>query len=175
MRFAIKGEVYQLMSINVKVKKLNSLAIIPEYKSKGAAGFDIATIEDIVIPANDFIFIPTEVTGEEYITLTNDNHAIAGTGLSFEIPEGYELEIRGRSGNAFKYRIFSFNGTIDSDYRGEVKLLLVNFGSESIEFKAGERVAQGVIKKIDQATFHEVDELSDTERGENGFGHTGLK
>ena len=99
----------------------------------------------------------------------------AGQAKSFEIPEGYELEIRGRSGNAFKYRVFSFNGTIDSDYRGEVKLLLMNFGDQPISFEAGERVAQGVIKRIKQVRFLESVELSETERGENGLGSTGLK
>lgn len=143
--------------LEVKVKKLSDDAVIPEYKTKGAAGFDLATNEDILIPSNT----------------SNFNSAIAGTGLAFEIPEGYELEIRGRSGNAFKYRVFSFNGTIDADYRGEVKLLLMNFGDKSITFKKGERVAQGVIKKIDQVKFVEVDELSDTDRGENGLGSTG--
>jgi dUTP pyrophosphatase len=158
------------LSIKVKVKKLNDKAQFPEYKTKGAAGFDISTTEDIYIPANKAVL--RHAGGS--VELLNHNHATAGTGLAFEIPEGYELEIRGRSGNAFKYRVFSFNGTIDSDYRGEVRLLLVNHGKEDIKFNAGERVAQGVIKKIDQAEFIETDELSDTDRGENGFGHTGL-
>ncbi|KAA9007741.1 dUTP diphosphatase [Paenibacillus spiritus] len=161
----------QPFHLKVGVKKLNDLATIPEYKSVGAAGFDLATTEDIIIPANSIF---KSYDGEE-IYLINNNSAIAGTGLSFEIPEGYELEVRGRSGNAFKYRVFSFNGTIDCDYRGEVKLLLMNFGDKDIEFKAGERVAQGVIKKIEQVTFIEKEELSETERGENGLGSTGLK
>lgn len=145
-----------MQKLNVKIKRLNSDAIIPEYKTSGAVGFDIHTTDDI--------YISTE---------QGNNSAIAGTGLVFEIPEGYELEIRGRSGNAFKYRVFSFNGTIDSDYRGEVKLLLMNFGCEPISFKKGDRVAQGVIKKIEQANFIETNVLSDTERGSGGFGSTG--
>lgn len=160
--------------MNVKIKKLNSDAVTPEFKSKGAAGFDLSTNEDIFIPANNVIEVPQWEEPSVY-TLANNNHGIAGTGLAFEIPEGYELEIRGRSGNAFKYRVFSFNGTIDSDYRGEVKLLLVNLSNEDISFVKGERVAQGVIKKIEQVEFIEVEELSDTERGAQGFGHTGLQ
>ncbi|OMD76879.1 dUTP diphosphatase [Paenibacillus odorifer] len=169
-------QIKQPFQLKVGVKKLNDLAIIPEYKSSGAAGFDLATTEDIFIPANKVEVQSKSFHGVELtnIFLNNNNSAIAGTGLSFEVPEGYELEIRGRSGNAFKFRVFSFNGTIDSDYRGEVKLLLMNFGNEDILFKAGERVAQGVIKKIEQVRFIETDKLSETERGENGLGHTGL-
>ncbi len=166
--------------IDVKVKALSYEAKIPTYQSKGAAGVDLSTTEDIYIPAK-YVELNLSRRDDDYddiynveAYLLNNNSAIAGTGLSFEIPEGYELEIRGRSGNAFKYRVFSFNGTIDSDYRGEVKLLLMNFGNEDISFKKGERVAQGVIKKIEQVNFIEVSSLSETERGISGLGSTGL-
>lgn len=171
--------------LDVKVKKLNDEAIIPEYKTLGAAGFDLHITEDVTVPPNrvlvkyvgegrddDALF---DLSDFEFV-LANDNHAVVGTGLAFEIPVGYELEIRSRSGNVFKdIKVFAYNGTIDSDYRGEVKILLTNLGKEAVTFKKGDRVAQGIIKRIEQVNFIEADELSDTERGEDGFGSTGRK
>lgn len=165
---AIRGE----RNMNVMVKKLHPDAIIPEFKTGGAAGFDLHTTEDITIPPNRVIVKRTDTDLE--FELANDNYAIAGTGLAFEIPDGYELEIRGRSGLAFNYRVTSYNGTVDSDYRGEVKLLLFNNGNQTITFKKGERVAQGIIKKIEQVNFIEADNLSETDRGIKGFGSTGV-
>ncbi|MGG1263874.1 dUTP diphosphatase [Brevibacillus laterosporus] len=171
-------------TLDVKVKILHDDAIIPKYQTAGAAGFDLHITEDITIPANRIQFdyfgdpddpIDRSNFSKYQLSLTNNNHGVVGTGLAFEIPIGYELEIRGRSGNAFKYRVFAYNGTSDSDYRGEVKLLITNLGDTDITFKKGDRVAQGIIKKIEQALFTEVDELSSTERGNSGFGHTGAK
>lgn len=139
--------------MEIKVKLLTEDANLPFYATPGAAGFDICTTEDIYLMSN--------------------SRAIASTGLAFEIPEGYELEIRGRSGLAFKYGVQSFNGTIDSDYRGEVKVLLFNLDDVVHHFAAGERVCQGVVKRIEQAAITPVDELGSTERGDGGFGHTG--
>lgn len=168
--------------IDVKVKKLREDAIVPEYKTFGAAGFDLTITEDITIPANRVLVKYTGDVSDDESTniydyeflLANDNHGIVGTGLAFEIPIGYEMEIRDRSGNYFKeIKITAFNGTIDSDYRGEVKLALTNFGKYPVTFKKGDRVAQGVIKSIEQVNFQEAASLSDTARGEGGFGHTG--
>ena len=169
--------------MEIKVKKLHEDAIIPEYKTIGAAGFDLHITEDVTIPANRVLVqYVGEGRGEDSqfdmsnfeFVLANDNHAVVGTGLAFEIPAGHELEIRSRSGLGFNHKVMAFNGTIDSDYRSEVKLLITNLGKEPITFKKGDRVAQGIIKRVEQVNFIEADELSKTERGEGGFGSTGL-
>jgi len=141
--------------IKLKVKKLNKLAEIPQYQTEEAAGFDLHSVEDVVIAPNE--------------------RKLIGTGLSFEIPKGYEIQIRPRSGLAYKHGITVLNspGTIDSDYRGEIKVLLINHSNESFEIKVGERIAQAVIQEVIQATFEEVEELNDTTRGNKGFGSTG--
>jgi dUTP pyrophosphatase len=141
--------------IKLKVKKLNKLAEIPQYQTEEAAGFDLHSVEDVVIAPNE--------------------RKLIGTGLSFEIPKGYEIQIRPRSGLAYKHGITVLNspGTIDSDYRGEIKVLLINHSNESFEIKVGERIAQAVIQEVIQVTFEEVEELNDTARGAGGFGSTG--
>lgn len=170
--------------MEIKVKKLHEDAIIPEYKTIGAAGFDLHITEDVTIPANKIIIKSRPISYEDRyeepslsgleFELSNDNHAVVGTGLAFEIPVGYEMEIRSRSGNVFKdIKVFAYNGTIDSDYRGEVKILLTNLGKQDVTFKKGERVAQGILKRIEQAHFVEAEELSETDRGTGGFGSTG--
>lgn len=142
--------------MTVKFKKLVEGAIIPQYKTKGAAGFDFATVEKFTILAN----------GGTYL---------ANTGLSVELPEDFELQVRPRSGLALKHEITVLNtpGTIDSDYRGEIKVLLKNHGPYTITFAAGERIAQGIIAKVEKPIILEVEELTETERGEGGFGSTG--
>ena len=141
--------------IKLKVKKLNKLAQIPAYQTEEAAGFDLHSVEDVVIAPNE--------------------RKLIGTGLAFDIPAGYEIQIRPRSGLAYKHGITVLNtpGTIDSDYRGEIKVLLINHSDEKFEIKVSERIAQAVIKEVIQATFEEVDELSETKRGAGGFGSTG--
>jgi len=141
--------------MKLKIKKLNEEAIIPAYQSEEAAGFDLHSIEDYVLK-----------TGER---------KLINTGLAFEIEAGYEVQIRPRSGLAFKHGITVLNspGTIDSDYRGEIKVLLINLGSEDFEIKKGERIAQAVVAPAIQAEIVEVDELNDTKRGKGGFGSTG--
>ena len=141
--------------IKLQVKKLNNLAQIPAYQSEEAAGFDLHSVNDVIIKPNE--------------------RKLIGTGLAFDIPKGYEIQIRPRSGLAYKHGITVLNtpGTIDSDYRGEIKVLLINHSDEEFEIKVGERIAQAVIQEVIQATFEEVDELNDTDRGEKGFGSTG--
>ena len=141
--------------MKLKIKKLNEEAIIPAYQSEEAAGFDLHSIEDYVLK-----------TGER---------KLINTGLAFETEPGYEVQIRPRSGLAFKHGITVLNspGTIDSDYRGEIKVLLINLGSEDFEIKKGERIAQAVVAPAIQAEIVEVDELNDTKRGKGGFGSTG--
>jgi dUTP pyrophosphatase len=141
--------------MKLKIKKLNKDAVIPKYQTPEAAGFDLHSIEDVVILPNE--------------------RKLIGTGLAFEIEFGYEIQIRPRSGLAYKHGITVLNspGTIDSDYRGEIKVLLINHSNEPFEIKKGDRIAQAVIAPIIQAEFEEVDELSSTLRGSGGFGSTG--
>jgi len=141
--------------MKLKIKKLDSNAIIPAYQTELSAGFDLHSIEDYVIK-------PME-------------RKLIKTGLAFEIEEGYEIQIRPRSGLAFKHGITVLNspGTIDADYRGEIMVLLINLGEREFEIKKGDRIAQAVVSPVIQAEFIEVEKLSDTKRGRGGFGSTG--
>lgn len=141
--------------MKIFIKKLSPLATIPNYQTEEASGFDLHSIEDIILKPNE--------------------RKLIGTGLAFEIPKGYEIQIRPRSGLAYKYGISVLNspGTIDSDYRGEIKVLLINHSDTDFEIKIGERIAQGVIQEVIQAKFEEVEELNKTARGAGGFGSTG--
>ena len=130
---------------------------LPSYATPGAAGMD-------VVAAEDFDLLPGQ------------RHAVA-TGFKVAIPHGYEIQVRPRSGLAFKHGISVPNtpGTIDSDYRGELKILLINHGSEPFAIRRGERIAQLVPAAVTLAEFEELDELCETERGAGGFGSTGVK
>ena len=134
-------------------------AVIPEYKTTGAAGADVcAHIEsDLVIPVGKSAMIPT--------------------GLFFEIPEGYEIQVRPRSGLAAKNggTVLNTPGTIDSDYRGELRVILINLGNEDFTIHNNDRIAQIIIAPVTQAVFVPAESLSETERGTGGFGSTGLK
>ena len=141
--------------MKLKIKKLNEKALIPAYQTKEAAGFDLHSVENV--------------------TINPGERKLIGTGLAFEIQYGYEVQIRPRSGLAFKHGITVLNtpGTIDSDYRGEIKVLLINLGDKKFEIKEGERIAQAVVAPVVQAEIIEVDELNETDRGSGGFGSTG--
>ena len=114
---------------------------------------------------------------EEHITLLPLQRQLVPTGLHIALPEGYEAQIRPRSGLALKHGITVLNtpGTVDADYRGEIMVLLVNFSNEPFTVKDGERIAQMVIAKHEKVDFELVDTLDETERGAGGYGHTGLK
>ena len=141
--------------MKLKIKKLNKDALIPAYQSELAAGMDLHSVEESILKPG--------------------KRKLIKTGLAFEIEAGYEVQIRPRSGLAFKHGITVLNspGTIDADYRGEIMVLLINLGSEDFEIKKGERIAQAVIAPVVQAEVLEVRELSETKRGEKGFGSTG--
>lgn len=128
---------------------------LPRYASEDAAGLDVTAAEELTIQPGQ-------------------RHAVA-TGFAIEIPRGFEVQVRPRSGLAFKHGITCLNtpGTIDSDYRGEVKVILVNLGQEPFEVRRGERIAQLVPAPVLRANFVEVGELGDTARGSGGFGSTG--
>jgi dUTP pyrophosphatase len=128
---------------------------LPSYATDGAAGLDV-------------------VAAEELTLAPGERHAVA-TGFAIAIPEGYEVQVRPRSGLALKHGITCLNtpGTIDHDYRGEVKVILANLGGEPFQVRRGERIAQLVPAPVLKAAFAEVESLSETSRGEGGFGSTG--
>ncbi|AOR77119.1 MULTISPECIES: dUTP diphosphatase [Sphingomonadaceae] len=128
---------------------------LPVYATEGAAGMDVVSAEDVTIPSGG-------------------RHAVA-TGLSVAIPVGYEIQVRPRSGLALKHGISVPNspGTVDSDYRGEVKVILINHGAEGFDIRRGDRVAQLVLAPVTRASWVAVEELDETARGEGGFGSTG--
>lgn len=143
--------------MKILIKKLNAAAQVPVYASAGAACFDLHAIEN-----------------------GNVHHANSGnfrTGLAFEIPDGHVMLIFSRSGHGFKHatRLANCVGVIDSDYRGEVAVKLTCDGmyGENLPVKAGDRIAQAMVVPVDRVEFELVDELSSTERGAGGFGHTG--
>lgn len=111
------------------------------------------------------------------ITLKPMERRLVPTGLYIALPEGYETQVRPRSGLALKHGITVLNtpGTVDADYRGEIMVLLINFSTEAFVINAGERIAQMVIARHEQANFEEVEVLDETERGAGGYGHTGVK
>jgi dUTP pyrophosphatase len=139
----------------IKIKKLSDDAIIPSYANKGDAGFDLISTETITICAGETKLIPT--------------------GLAFAIPDGFEMQVRPRSGMSFKtkFRVSNSPGTIDSGYRGEVKIIGENIGTSPIFINKGDRIAQGVICPVYEADFHIVDDLNSTDRGIGGFGSSG--
>lgn len=132
-------------------------AVIPQYKTSGAAGADICALLS------------------ESVTIKKGCRAMIPTGLYFSIPEGYEVQVRPRSGLAAKNGVTVLNtpGTIDSDYRGEVKVILVNLGDEDFTVNNGDRIAQIVVAPVTIGVFEQVSSLDETERGAGGFGSTG--
>ena len=150
------------MSLRVEIKTLDHFGDLelPKYETVLAAGADLRAA---VPPDMPMILKPGE-------------RALVPTGMTMALPAGYEAQIRPRSGLAYKHGITCLNtpGTIDADYRGEVKVLLINHGTDVFAINRGERIAQMVIAPITQPDFETVTELSDTQRGEGGFGSTGV-
>lgn len=142
---------------NMKIKILNdSPNPLPKIQTPGSAGFDICA--------------------NESVTLVPGKTELVSTGIYLEIPQGYECQIRSRSGLALKNQVVVLNspGTIDSDYRGEVKVILINHGRDLFEVQAGDRIAQLVFNKIELPEIEEVDSLSSSDRSSGGFGSTGV-
>lgn len=166
------------MGVNVKIKRLTDNAVIPKYAKEGDAGFDLVAIEDVIIEPGETKLIKT--------------------GLAFELPPNYEMQIRPRSGVTLKTKLRVQLGTCDSGYRGEVGVIVDNIAEKgkltaylktidrvlsepnyynpenTYIIRKGDRIAQAVIKPVEQAEIIEVDELNETERGTGGFGSTGL-
>lgn len=141
----------------IQIKRLDARAKIPAYQTEGSAGMDLAYCG-------------------ETITLKPGERKLLSTGIAAAIPAGYEGQVRPRSGLAIKHGIILPNspGTIDSDYRGEVRVILANIGAEPVTFNDGDRIAQLVIAPVTIAQIEETAELPETGRGEGGFGSTGL-
>jgi dUTP pyrophosphatase len=146
--------------IILKVKRLenNPDLPLPSYQSNGSSGLDLraAVDDDLVLQPGEIGFIPT--------------------GLAVSIPEGYEVQVRPRSGLALKHGLGLVNspGTIDSDYRGEIGIIAINWGKKPVTIKRGDRIAQMIVSKISRVIIEESKGLDDTERGKGGFGHTGV-
>ncbi|TLD84035.1 dUTP diphosphatase [Helicobacter sp. MIT 11-5569] len=139
----------------LKIKLLNSNATLPKYQTSGSSGFDLCASENLVLKAGSFTLV--------------------STGLSFSFSDKYEIQVRPRSGLALKHGISALNtpGTIDADYRGEIKVLLINHSKEDFTINIGDRIAQAVLCPIEKAIFEVVEVLDTTKRGEGGFGSTG--
>lgn len=142
----------------VQIKIVNTSANpLPEYATQGSSGMDIRAALDIPL------------------TLQPLQRILVPTGLYVEIPLGYEIQIRPRSGLAIKHGITCLNtpGTIDSDYRGEIKIILINLSADEQVINPGDRIAQMIVQKVEKAEFMQVEILNETARAEGGFGHTG--
>lgn len=142
------------MPLKIKIKRLDKSLPLPKYQTNGSSGLDLYSRQECILKSGEFKTIPT--------------------GIAINIPFGKEAQVRPRSGLASSYGIGILNspGTIDSDYRGEVKVILFNLGKEDFNIKKGDRVAQLVISTIEVVELEEVDELEETERNQGGFGST---
>lgn len=149
---------FPLPPIEIRIKRLphGEGLPLPVYATAQAAGMDVVSAEDLILPPGG-------------------RHAVA-TGFAMAIPEGYEIQARPRSGLALKHGIGLPNspGTIDADYRGEVKIILINFSDQPFAIARGDRIAQLVVAPVQLASFVQVDSLDDTARGQGGFGSTGV-
>lgn len=142
--------------LKVKIQKINKHAKLPKCMTEYSAGYDLYSCneEDIIIKAGEVVLVPT--------------------GMAISLPAGYEAQIRPRSGLAIKHKIGVLNspGTIDADYRGEVKIILFNFGKSDFIISTHTRIAQMVVSRYESIDFVVTDKLDETDRGSNGFGHT---
>ncbi len=157
----------QLMQ-QIKITNISNNPL-PEYQTKYSAGMDLrAALQSNNSCENE--------NADNTITLAaNGGTALVPTGLAIALPEGYEAQVRPRSGLAAKYGVTVLNspGTIDADYRGEIKVILINHGKDPFVINHGDRVAQMIIARYEQVEWQQVDVLDETERGTGGFGHTG--
>lgn len=164
------------MSTTINVPVINkSSNELPKYAHKGDAGFDLrANVEEI---KNDNYLFNAIKFNDTTIILNPGGRVLIPTGLYMAIPEGYELQIRPRSGLALKYGITVVNtpGTIDAVYRGNIGVILKNDGTEPFIIEQGDRIAQGVLNKVEEANLIEVDSLDETDRSDSGYGKSGVK
>jgi dUTP pyrophosphatase len=141
--------------ITVKFIKLQKQAMAPAYQTRDASGIDLHSMQNLILKPGEFTMV--------------------STGIAIQIPKGFEAQVRPRSGLAAKFGIGILNspGTIDADYRGEIKVILFNFSRKEFNIKKGDRIAQLVFAKISRVILKERKQLSKTKRGQGGFGHTG--
>jgi len=141
--------------VHIKIEKIFPDAILPSYAHPGDAGMDLFSYETYILKLGE--------------------RRLFKTGLKVEIPEGYEMQIRPRSGSALNHGVTVLNtpGTIDAGYRGEVGVILINHGEEVYSIKKGDKIAQAVISSVERAVLEEVEKLEESSRGEGGFGSTG--
>lgn len=145
--------------MNISIKRLHSFDLpLPRYMTPGSSGVDLYA------------------ANSEDMTIVKGAIALVATGIAISIPEGFEAQIRPRSGLALKHGLTLLNtpGTIDADYRGEIKVIVINLGDKEYILKRGERIAQMIFSRVERAELIEVENLDDTDRGEGGFGHTGV-
>lgn len=162
---------------DVLIKKKHNKVVIPLFSTKGSAGIDFKA-DSFIMKFNAYNTIQKDLSAnKESIHLNPNERLLVGTGLYMAIPEGYELDIRPRSGMALKMGVTVINspGTIDSDYRGEIGVILINTSQKVLYIEIGDKIAQGVFMKHETPNFNIVEDLPDTQRGTGGFGSTGTK
>lgn len=161
--------------MNLKVKRIGDHNLPPpRYETAGASGFDLRAVLSYDEVKEMDVIACGKVPGGDYVVLAHGDRISLPCGFAFEVPDGYELQVRPRSGLSAKGIVGTF-GTVDADYRGEVRVILTNLSGEAFTVSNGDRVAQGVIAPVVRPALVEVDELTPTERGGNGFGSTGTR
>ncbi|WP_120923821.1 dUTP diphosphatase [Helicobacter pylori] len=142
--------------MKIKIQKIHPNALIPKYQTEGSSGFDLHAVEEVMIKPHSV--------------------GLVRIGICLSLEVGYELQVRTRSGLALNHQVMVLNspGTVDNDYRGEIKVILANLSDKDFKVQVGDRIAQGVVQKTYKAEFIECERLDETSRGSGGFGSTGV-
>ncbi|WRF62728.1 dUTP diphosphatase [Helicobacter pylori] len=142
--------------MKIKIQKIHPNALIPKYQTEGSSGFDLHAVEEVTIKSHSV--------------------GLVKIGICLSLEAGYELQVRTRSGLALNHQVMVLNspGTVDNDYRGEIKVILANLSDKDFKVQVGDRIAQGVVQKTYKAEFIECERLDETSRGSGGFGSTGV-
>ncbi|WQZ94027.1 dUTP diphosphatase [Helicobacter pylori] len=142
--------------MKIKIQKIHPNALIPKYQTEGSSGFDLHAVEEVTIKPHGV--------------------GLVRIGICLSLEVGYELQVRTRSGLALNHQVMVLNspGTVDNDYRGEIKVILANLSDKDFKVQVGDRIAQGVVQKTYKAEFIECERLDETSRGSGGFGSTGV-
>ncbi len=142
--------------MKIKIQKIHPNALIPKYQTEGSSGFDLHAVEEVMIKSHSV--------------------GLVKIGICLSLEVGYELQVRTRSGLALNHQVMVLNspGTVDNDYRGEIKVILANLSDKDFKVQVGDRIAQGVVQKTYKAEFIECEQLDETLRGSGGFGSTGV-
>ncbi|MFP6131030.1 dUTP diphosphatase [Helicobacter pylori] len=142
--------------MKIKIQKIHPNALIPEYQTEGSSGFDLHAVEEVMIKPHSV--------------------GLVKIGICLSLEVGYELQVRTRSGLALNHQVMVLNspGTVDNDYRGEIKVILANLSDKDFKVQVGDRIAQGVVQKTYKVEFIECERLDETSRGSGGFGSTGV-